>query len=754
MPAPVFCVFLGRRRCLRAAERRLWHGGFSTDRRDGFGAAAAVRLLCRVRHRGACMDREKQTVLVVDDQSVNRQILRHMLQADYEVVEAENGDQALKLLKAEHRISAVVLDIMMPVMDGYAFLRMLGAAALSALPVIAVTATKDEAAEQKALDLGAWDFISKPYHAAVLRARLKNVIVRSQFYLVNEMRHAYEHDALTDLYNRTGFFAQTRRLLEQYPDRTFAILRFDIDDFHLLNAFWGEEEGNRFLRFLADGVRKVAEQAQPSTYGRINADTFSLCIAYRKGWIEKTMETVRAGLAAYNTNYLIEPSLGVYVVSDRTVKTETMYEYATLAAQECKGKYETYLRYYEPEMSRRAEQEQGIVSEMQAALEGGQFEVFLQPKYNLENEKPYGAEALIRWRHPERGLLAPGLFIPVFEGNGFIGKVDHYMWEQVCILLRRWIDAGEHPAPISVNVSRVNMYNPNLVRVLQDLVKKYAIDPSLLNLELTETAYMDDPELMSRVVHELRQAGFVVMMDDFGSGYSSLNTLKDIPVDVLKIDMKFLSSEHSSGRNECILASVIRMAGWLQIPVIMEGVEELQQVEFLKSIGCGYVQGYFYARPMPVADYEKLVHGVQQEPVRSRSENHRAIFETVWASSPQMNLLFSSIPQPIAIYEFANDSFRALRVNEAFNRFFGYGSLSSHENADLLSSELPIRQLSRLTAACRRTAAEHVPVDDSFALPNGRRVHIELQYWGANEKSAILFASFSEEKEAGDILRT
>lgn len=541
------------------------------------------------------MSKEKLTVLIVEDQEINRLILQGILKKDYNVIEAENGKDAFEKLKQYDEISAILMDIVMPVMDGYTFLKKLRKTEFSSLPVIAVTGEKDESTEQKVLELGAWDFVPKPYQPKILLTRLKNVIVRSQYYLISEMNYAYEHDSLTGLDNRGKFFKETRTLLESNKDSVFALIRFDIDKFHLLNSFWGEEEGNRFLRFIADYMRRVSREIQPCTLGRINADVFCMCTPFDDAGITEYVDNACNVLEAYNKNYLIEPSFGVYVIRDRNIDIQTMYEYATLAAKECKGKYMATLYYYKPELSERAAAEQEIVNEMQKALEEGQFVPYYQPKFNLENEKPYGAEALIRWEHPVKGTISPGVFIPVFEKNGFIGKVDYYMWECVCKWLRKRIDEGHEVIPVSVNVSRVNMYNPNLVTMFVGLVKKYDIDPSLLNLEITESAYMDNPGIMEKTVIELQQEGFIILMDDFGSGYSSLNTLKNIPVDVLKIDINFLSSNGNQGRSECILASVIRMAGWLEIPVVMEGVETLQQVEFLKSIGCGYVQGFYYA---------------------------------------------------------------------------------------------------------------------------------------------------------------
>jgi diguanylate cyclase (GGDEF)-like protein len=692
------------------------------------------------------MEREKLTVLVVEDQEINRQILAAFLTAEYEVQEAENGVEALNQLDRHPEIAAILLDIIMPVLDGYEFLRRLKATPYSALPVIAITGEKDERSEQKALDLGAWDFVSKPYQPATLLTRLKNVITRSQYYLVSQMKHAYEHDPLTDLYNRTAFFAQTRKLLDKHPGETFALVRFDIDQFHTYNSFWGEEEGDKLLRFSADWIRNAVQFCGPCVYGRINADAFCICMPYRDEMIQHGAQRAMKDLANYNREYSLFPSFCIYVIHDPNEKVQKMYELASLAAKECKGSYLEYLCYYRPEMSRRVLEKQWVVNEMQGALDAEQFEVYLQPKFNLRTEQPYGAEALIRWRHPERGMLSPGLFISVFEQNGFIGKVDSYMWEHVCRLLKKWLDEGREPGPISVNVSRVNMYNPGLVELLTALVQKYGVPPRLLHLEVTESAYMENPEVMERVVNKLQRAGFIILMDDFGSGYSSLNTLKDIHVNVLKIDMKFLSGNSDLERSRSILASSILMAGWLNTPVIMEGVETAEQVEFLKSIGCNYVQGFYYAKPMPVADYEALTCGAQQIPTQICSENLGGITEILWGARPENELLFNTLEEPAAVYEYSNELLRVLRVNESFRRFFG----PEYQ----IDEHLGIQQQACLTPeytqtiidAFQKVAETKEPSGCSYRMEmrNGDtcRLRVALHYWGLNEEAKIIFAQF------------
>lgn len=694
------------------------------------------------------MGREKFAILVVEDQEVNRQILRQILQGEYDILEAENGLEALAVLEKHKGISAILLDIFMPVMDGYTFLQHKQQSAFAALPVIAVTAGNDETTEQKALDLGAWDFVPKPYHANILLLRLKNVIVRSQFYLIREMQYVYEHDPLTGLYNRTRFFMSTHKMLQYHTEQRFALVRFDIDNFHIYNTFWGEEEGDRLLCFLAELLRRMSQTVELCTYGRISGDVFCICEPYDETIIRQQVEHACHELAHYNQEYLIEPIFGIYMITDIEERIESMYESATIAAKECQGQYRTCLRYYQPEMNQRILQEQTITNQMQHALDNREFVLYLQPKYNLKTEQPYGAEALIRWQHPEKGLLMPGTFIPVFERNGFIGKVDYYMWESACQLLHRWIKEGKSVAPISVNMSRVNLHNPNLVQLLTDLIAKYQVPPHLLNLELTESAYMDNPTVMEKTVLALQDAGFTIMMDDFGSGYSSLNTLKNIPVNVLKIDMKFLSGDSDTVRNKCILTSVIRMAGWLAIPVIMEGVETRKQVEFLKSIGCGYVQGYYFAKPMPVADYESLVAGCNQSPVESLSDNNDLISATIWSTDPHIDLLFNSIKQPAAVYEYENNSFHALRVNTSYNHFFGYGEVIGENLEQTYCRQLSRDALKVVLAALRQTAESKQETVCTYPVQTEdgttKMLQMDLQYWGTNENAKVIFALFTE----------
>ena len=404
------------------------------------------------------------------------------------------------------------------------------------------------------------------------------------------------------------FYQKTREMLDDSKDETFAFIRLDIDRFKMINSFYGAQEGDRLLKCMAYNICSVLSAYKTYTYGRLNSDVFGICVAIEKEQdvlliAQQIREQVKKN---GELRYYLETSAGCYIIRDKEMEVSAIYEHAVIAAQECKGQYMHHEALYTEQMGKEMQREQQIINEMDTALEEKQFVVYFQPKYELDGYTPRGAEALVRWRKPDGTMVSPGEFIPVFEKNGFIIKLDYYVWDQVCQLIAMALKAGRKPDPISVNVSRVNLYNPNFLESLVNLVEKYRIPPEYLHLELTESVFSDTENVILNAVDYLHKAGFTILMDDFGSGYSSLNVLKDIELDVLKIDMKFLSKGKDNGRGEKILAAVIQMAKALDMPVIAEGVEEKKQVQMLKRLGCNYIQGYYFAKPMPQEDYERL----------------------------------------------------------------------------------------------------------------------------------------------------
>ncbi|MEG0571007.1 MAG: EAL domain-containing protein [Oscillospiraceae bacterium] len=633
-----------------------------------------------------------KTILVVDDNAVNRMILTNILSEKYAVLEACDGKEALDLLSEKgDDVSAVLLDLVMPVMTGYEFLQAIKSYEnCTNLPIVVTTENSGNDSEIKALQLGAWDFVSKPYNPEIIMFRLKNAIDRSQLSALKELKYLSQYDALTGIYNKNKFFEVTREMIDEHPDLTFAFMRFDVDRFQLINSFFGTKEGDRLLIYIAKHMEADALKCELATYGRIGSDIVGFCIPYDHELLDTIVRESKKTLAHYNPNYDIVPSIGIYVIDDRTIPVEEMYNRATLAAKTCKGNYVDFFAYYEQSMSISISKEQEITNDMNYALESGQFHIYLQPQYNIHTNLPCGAEALVRWTHPTKGMLSPGEFIPVFERNGFITKLDYYVWEQACKCIDKWKKQGIKPYPLSVNVSRVNIYNPNLVETLLELIKRYDVQPSLLNLELTESAYTDNPTAMKNVINKLQSSGFTVMMDDFGSGYSSLSLLKDIVIDILKIDMRFLSKTDVPGRGENIVASVIRMAKWLNIPVIAEGAETLEQVDFLRSVGCDYVQGYYYAKPMPIEEYEKMCLRPDEdlpEVLDKKFDNYS--YDDLFSLNHDFKELFGTTLQPAAIYEFVNDRIEIIRVNSAYYALLGHDEMQikGQDTTNLIDEE-------------------------------------------------------------------
>ena len=557
---------------------------------------------------GACMGRRKY-VLIVDDCQQDRMAVADVLRSDYDILEACNGKQALEILSRKRaQISLIMLDLMMPVMDGYEFLEMYRKRKeYSYLPVVVCTTEDDPEREQKSLELGAWDFVLKKSSPGIMRLRAGNAIEKSKVRFL-------EYDFLTGIYGQQKFYQATRELLDQRAGANFAFIHFDIDRFRIINTLYGSKEGDRLIHFVAGAIRKVMTAYGRGTYGRLGGDVFGMCVPYEDGAaIYHILEGIRAEIRKHSVHYYLETCAGIYLVDDPDMEVAAMHDNAEIAAAQCKGQYMVHDVLYTEEIGQKVLREQHIIDEMDAALAEQQFIVYFQPKYQLKKIAPYGAEALVRWKKPSGEIVLPNEFIPIFERNGFITKLDYYVWEKVCQFIDSELSQGRNPAPISVNVSRVNLYNPDFMDSLIDLIHRYHIPPHYLNLELTESVFSEDAELIQRAVNYLHDAGFTILMDDFGSGYSSLNILKDVDLDVLKIDMKFFSKGNTAEKGAKIIEAVIRMAESLDMMVIAEGVEEKHQVDFLNDLGCDYIQGYYFGRPMSQDQYEKLTNHDEEE---------------------------------------------------------------------------------------------------------------------------------------------
>lgn len=412
---------------------------------------------------------------------------------------------------------------------------------------------------------------------------------------------------------------------------------------------------------------------------RVTADNFAVLYPSALMDTEMLRQNHRDTTAPACLSRPISIRIGRYIVADKTLSASAMYDRATLAEVSVRGRYDVYIARYDESMRTEILREQEVVNEMNGALAGGQFEVWFQPQFNHSSGALIGAERLVRWRHPKKGLIAPSEFIPIFERNGFIYELDKYVWEQACAYIRKWLDEGRAPLPVSVNVSRYDLFRTDLIEIIAEMAKKYEIPADLLRFEITESAFAESPEQIIDVVESLIRKGFAVEIDDFGSGYSSLNTLKDVPADILKLDMRFLESGRNSERGGNILESVVRMAKWLGMPVIAEGVETIEQADYLKSIGCYYIQGYLYARPMPASDYEAfVVRFCREKEMITLSTVQTLDNNTFWDPGSMETLIFNSYVGGACIFEYHNGKPELLRINDTYAAELG-GNLTAEE---------------------------------------------------------------------------
>lgn len=494
-------------------------------------------------------------------------------------------------------------------------------------------------------------------------------------------------DAATGLLSKEAFFDEAAAYLRHSGARDVSIVCFDVDHFKLFNDLHGLDCGDELLRYLgrALALRFSPDGAQP--LARLAADTFALCATdIRPERVERILVDISSE-CPNGIDAIVRA--GVYRIEDPASPVSIMCDRAVIALRTVKGSYFDRVALYDPGMREALVLEREVVAGIESALREDRIELFLQPKCNIRTGKIVGAEALARWRHPERGIVAPGEFIPLIERNGLVRSLDLRVWEKTAAWIRGLIDEGVQPVPVSVNVSRADIYLVDVAAELHALVERYGIEPSLIEVEITESAYSERPDRIVAAFDALAERGFTVLMDDFGSGYSSLNMLKDINVDVLKIDMRFL--DRDDRRSKDIMESVIRMARWLDLPVIAEGVETREQVNFLLDVGCSYAQGYYYARPMEAAAFEALLTDgskVQHEQCALQDARRPILdFRDLLHENTISDRMLSSIIGSVALYSYADGDLRLIRGNEAYRRLIatlGEGVNGAEEGGSLL----------------------------------------------------------------------
>ena len=543
-------------------------------------------------------------VLIVDDHEVNRDALGAILEDDYEVAYAQNGKEALELMR-EHQeyLSVVLLDLIMPVMNGFEVLEYVrNDEQLKRIPIVVMTAEKN--AELEALEMGAADFITKPFDMyEVIVARVSRIIELSEG---RKLISAAEQDRLTLLYSRNFFFEYANRIYQYHPELHMDAIVMDIEQFHSINALNGREFGDRVLQELGDEIRSFLSGTEGIAC-RFEADRFDIYCVHQPDY-RLVLDRFQERVNRISPNVNIHLRMGVNCWQE-DVEPVLMFDRARTACSMVRGDYQKPLMLYDDEMRRKELFNQRLLNDLRIAVEEEQLMVMYQPKYDIQRNPPRltSAEALVRWKHPELGMISPGDFVPLFEGNGLIGIVDNYVWEKAACQVAAWKEKYDFVLPVSVNLSRSDVFDPTLIERLVELVRKNGLDFRNLKLEVTESAYTDNAKQVLDVIRRLQELGFEIEMDDFGSGYSSLNMLSDMPLDVLKMDMKFIRNIETSETDRRLVTLILDIAKYLEVTVVAEGVETEGQLEILKKGECNLAQGFYFSRPLPPEEFELLI---------------------------------------------------------------------------------------------------------------------------------------------------
>lgn len=496
--------------------------------------------------------------------------------------------------------------------------------------------------------------------------------------------HTFEiqkkRNELTGLYNKTDFLKLASMMLQQ-STTPYCMIAVDIEHFKLFNEWYGLAAGDRFLQSVGYDLKDIEEQLQ-GIGGYLGGDDFAMLIPYREDHIDMILKRLMKYDENAEENIGFFPAIGVYVIDDKNLSITTIYDRSVLALTTVKGNYIHRIAYYKPALQSRIEEEHKILLDFQQGLEHHEFVLYLQPKCNIITGKIVGSEALVRWQHPKKGLLMPGAFIPLLERKGIIGKLDYYVWESACQHIRKWMDEGVRPLPISVNLSRIDIFTMDVVKCFKELIQKYQIEQDLIEIEITESAYVEEYDKVTAIITELRKAGFHVLMDDFGSGYSSLNMLKDVNVDVLKIDMKFLNiDEKAEGKDISILEAIINMAKLMSLHIIAEGVERAEQVDLLIDTGCMYAQGYLFYKPMDASSFENVIRNQENVDYRGMLDKHVDYISVRDLLSYQdlSDTMLHNILGAIAFFKYNGKSIQLQSVNQNFCKIIEEDSINIEE---------------------------------------------------------------------------
>lgn len=544
----------------------------------------------------------QRRVLIVDDEVVNREVLGTIIGEGYEVFYAENGRQALGMIRRNRdTLSLVMLDLYMPEMDGFTVLEtMHNDPELSRIPVIVLTG--EPSAELRSLELGAADFLTKPYDMPeVIRARVSRIVELSEG---QSIIRAAEKDALTGLYSGSFFFEYAQQLERYHPDQDMDAVAINIDRFHLVNELYGRDFGDQALKLLGRAIKDFLS----TTDGigcRQEGDAFYIYCLHRDSY-DDVLAQLEEALEGISRTVRLRLRIGVYANLDRRLDVARQFDRAKTACALLRSDYTRSVLIYDNVLYQNEVFSATLLGGVHKAIQDKQLKIFYQPQFSIADGEPAlcSAEALVRWEHPELGMISPADFLPLFEENGLIQLVDQYVRREAAAQIAAWRDEFGITFPLAVNLSRFDLYDPELASELTGLLDEFNLSASDLLLELSESAYAVDVEQLDEAIEQLRAAGFRVGMDNFGAGGFALGALFTMPIDQVKLDMKYVRYIWDAEARERLIRLVVDAAGYLGTAVVAESVESEEECGLLRSLGCNVVQGRCFSTPETAEEFK------------------------------------------------------------------------------------------------------------------------------------------------------
>ncbi|WP_448574182.1 EAL domain-containing response regulator [Trichothermofontia sp.] len=571
-----------------------------------------------------------KTILVIEDvRSLREEIIAILDCLDYTAIAAADGKQGIELARL-HFPDLVLCDIMMPEMDGYEVFQTLNQDPETAhIPFIFLSAKADKTDVRRGMNLGADDYLTKPFTSEELSeaiaARLAKQEAITQPYIDEMKRATYSlqqlafRDPLTNLPNRILLRHELNECLQQARQRQtlLAVICLHINHFNAVNSNLGHVAGDQLLQMIATRLQDCLGPSD--VVARLSGVEFCLLLAGRsqpeevEQWIHTLLEILAEPYTVASQEVRMQFGVGITLYPQDSHNGDVLLNHADLAMRSAKKRGQTHYQFYNPEQDAESNERQRLIMDVDMAIDRGQFHLYYQPLVNLITRRIIGAEALLRWQHPELGMISPETFIPLAEETGAIVKIGQWVLKTACLQAQTWQSSSLLPLRVSVNVSARQLQQTDFTVTVKQVLTETNTTPELLTLEVTETGIIDNLEASIEILTALRSQDIQIALDDFGTGYSSLNYLSRLPLDAVKIDRAFVGRIQEGSRDATIVTSIIAISQTLKLKVIAEGVETEDQVQFLQKHGCNAIQGYWYSPPLPAADFERfLCKSIQQ----------------------------------------------------------------------------------------------------------------------------------------------